>query len=52
MVLYDKNYLEQDYFGQPMKELMGFFESFRGRGALADLGAEQTRRRLQKWGMM
>jgi tellurite methyltransferase len=43
MVLYDKHYLEQDYFGQPMKELMDFFESYPERGSLVDLGAGQGR---------
>ncbi len=43
MVAYDKHYTKTQYFGQPYKELVEFFESFSVRGTLVDLGAGQGR---------
>ena len=43
MVAYDKHYRKNEYFGEPYKALVAFFEQYPSRGKLVDLGAGQGR---------
>jgi len=43
MAAYDKHYTKTEYFGEPYKALVAFFEQYSSRGKLVDLGAGQGR---------
>lgn len=43
MVIYDKYYKEENYFGKAYKQLIEFFEQYKHKGTVLDLGCGQGR---------